>query len=50
MKDIGMEYQTINKFLNDYIIYYGEGKEDLKPCPNRKINRYRINKVTKNMP
>jgi hypothetical protein len=49
MKDIGMEYQTIDACPNDCMIYYGEGKVYLKQCPKCKISRYHIDQVTKNM-
>jgi hypothetical protein len=50
MKDLGMEYKTMNECPNDSIIYYGEGKVDLKLCPKCKISRYFTNKVTKDIP
>jgi hypothetical protein len=50
MKDIGMEYQIIDACPNDYMIYYGERKVDMKQCPKFKINRYHTDQVTKDMP
>ena len=44
-----MDYQTIDAFPNDHIIYY-EQNEPKKKCPQCLINRYRTNQVTKKVP
>jgi hypothetical protein len=49
MKDIGMDYQTIDAFPNDHIIYYGQHASKTK-CPQCLINRYRTDQVTKRVP
>jgi hypothetical protein len=49
MKDIGMDYQTIDACPNDHIIYYKQ--HDLKiECLQCFINRYRTNQVKKRVP
>jgi predicted RNA-binding Zn-ribbon protein involved in translation (DUF1610 family) len=49
MKDIGMEYQSIDACTNDNIIYYGQHALKTK-CPVCGINRYRTYQVTKMVP
>jgi hypothetical protein len=49
MKDIGMDYQTINVCPNDHIIYYGLHASKTK-CLQCLINRYRTDQVTKRVP
>jgi hypothetical protein len=46
MKDIGMEYQSIDACHDDYIIYYGKHVSK-KECSVCGISRYRTNKVKK---
>jgi hypothetical protein len=46
MKDIGMDYQTIDACPNDHIIYYGQHASKTE-CPQCFIGRYRTNQVTK---
>jgi hypothetical protein len=49
MKDIGMDYQTIDASPYDHIIYYG--KHALKTeCPQCLISRYQTDQVTKRVP
>ena len=49
MKDIGMEYQSIDACPDDHIIYYGQhaSKTEFPVCG---ISRYRTNQVTKRVP
>jgi hypothetical protein len=49
MKDIGMDYQTIDACPNEHIIYYGQHalKTEFPQCL---ISRYRIDQVTKRVP
>jgi hypothetical protein len=49
MKDIGMDYQTIDACPNEHIIYYGQHASKIK-CPQCLINRYRTDQVTKRVP
>jgi hypothetical protein len=49
MKDIGMEYQSIDACLDDHIIYYGQHASKTE-CPVCGISRYRTNQVTKMVP
>ena len=49
MKEIGMEYQSIDACLNDYIIYYGQYASENK-CPQCEISRYRTDQLTKQAP
>jgi hypothetical protein len=49
MKDIGMDYQTIDACPNDHIIYYGQHASKTK-CPQCLISRYQTNQVTKMVP
>ena len=49
MKDIGMNYQTIDACPNDHIIYYGEHASKTE-CLQCLISRYRTNQVTKRVP
>ena len=49
MKEIGMEYQTIDACPNDHIIYYGQYALENK-CPHCQISRYRVDKVSKKVP
>ena len=49
MKDIGMDYQTIDACPNDHIIYYGQ-HDSKTECPQCLISRYRTNQVTKRVP
>jgi len=37
MKDIGMQYQKIDPYLNDYMIYFLEGKKSLRNSPILKL-------------
>jgi hypothetical protein len=46
MKDIGMDYQTIDACPNDHIIYYGQHTSKTK-CPQCLISGYRTDQVTK---
>jgi hypothetical protein len=49
MKEIGMEYQAIDAFPNDHIIYYGQyALED--EFPQCQISRYRTDKASKKVP
>jgi hypothetical protein len=49
MKDIGMDYQTIDACPNDHIIYYGQHalKIEFSQCL---ISRYRTDQVKKRVP
>jgi hypothetical protein len=49
MKDIGMEYQSIDACPDDHIIYYGQHVLKTK-CPVCGISRYRTDQVTKMVP
>jgi hypothetical protein len=49
MKDIGMEYQSIDACHDDPIIYYGQHASK-KKCQVCGISRYRTNQVTKMVP
>jgi hypothetical protein len=49
MKDIGMEYQSIDECPDDHIIYYGKHASKTE-CPVCGINRYRTDQVTKMVP
>ena len=49
MKDIGMDYQTIDGCPNDHIIYYGQHASKTE-CPQCLISRYQIDQVTKRVP
>ena len=49
MKDIGMEYQSIDACPDDHIIYYGQHASKIE-CLVCGINRYRIDQVTKMVP
>jgi hypothetical protein len=49
MKDIGMEYQNIDSFPNDHIIYYGNHASKTK-FPQCIISRYRTDQVIKKVP
>jgi hypothetical protein len=49
MKDIGMDYQTIDACPNDHIIYYGEHASKTE-CSQCLISRYRTDQVTKRVP
>jgi hypothetical protein len=46
MKNIGMEYQSIDACTNDDIIYYGKHASKTK-CSICSISRYRTDQVTK---
>jgi hypothetical protein len=46
MKDIGMDYQTIDACPNDHIVYYGQHASKTE-CLQCLISRYRTNQVTK---
>ena len=49
MKEIGMEYQSIDACPIDHIIYYGNYASKNK-CPQCEISRYRTDQVTKKVP
>ena len=49
MKEIGVEYQSIDACPNDHIIYYGQYASENK-SPQREIGRYWTDQVAKNMP
>jgi hypothetical protein len=49
MKDIGMDYQTIDACPNDHIIYYGQHASKIE-CLQCLISRYRTDQVTKRVP
>jgi hypothetical protein len=49
MKDIGMDYQTIDACPNDHIIYYRQHASKIE-CPQCLISRYRTDQVTKRVP
>ena len=49
MKDIGMDYQTIDACPNDHIIYYGQHSSK-KECPQCLISRYQTDQVTRRVP
>jgi hypothetical protein len=49
MKDIGMDYQTIDACPNDHIIYYGQRALKIE-CSQCLISRYRTDQVTKRVP
>jgi hypothetical protein len=49
MKDIGMDYQTIDACTNDHIIYYGQHASKTE-CSQCRISRYRTDQVTKRVP
>ena len=44
-----MEYQAIDAFHNDHIIYYGHYASENK-CPQCEISRCRTNQLTKEVP
>jgi hypothetical protein len=46
MKEIGMDYQTIDACPNDHIIYYGQYALE-NECPQCQISRYRTDKASK---
>ena len=46
MKEIGVEYQSIDACLNDHIIYHGQYASG-KKCPQCEISRYRTDQLTK---
>jgi hypothetical protein len=46
MKDIGMDYQTIDACPNDHIIYYGQHAPKIE-CSQCLISRYRTDQVAK---
>ena len=46
MKEIGVEYQSIDACPNDHIIYYGQYASENK-FPQCVISRYRTDQVTK---
>jgi hypothetical protein len=48
MKDIGVDYQTIDACPNDHIIYYGQHASK-KKFPQCLLSRYRTDQVTKKM-
>ena len=49
IKDIGMEYKTIDACPNDHIIYYGQQASKTE-SPKFHISRYRTDQVTKMVP
>jgi len=49
MKEIGVEYQSIDACPNDHIIYYGHYASENK-CPQCEISRCRTNQLTKEVP
>jgi hypothetical protein len=49
MKEIGMDYQTIDACPNDHIIYYGHYALE-NECPQCQISRYRTDKASKKVP
>jgi hypothetical protein len=49
MKDIGMDYQTIDACPNDHIIYYEQHVSKIE-CTQCLISRYRTDQVTKRVP
>ena len=49
MKEIGMDYQAIDAFPNDHIIYYGKYASGNK-FPQCEISIYQTDQVTKNVP
>ena len=46
MKEIGMDYQGMDAFPNDHIIYYGQYALE-NECPQFQISRYRTDKASK---
>jgi hypothetical protein len=46
MKDIGMDYQTINACPNEHIVYYGQYASKTE-CLQCLVSRYRTDQVTK---
>ena len=46
MKEIGLEYQSIDACTNDHIIYYGQYASKNK-FPQCEISKYRTNQVIK---
>jgi hypothetical protein len=49
MKEIGMDYQTIDACPNDHIIYYGKYALE-NGCPQCQISIYRTDKASKKVP
>jgi hypothetical protein len=49
MKDIGMDYQTIDAFPSNHIIYYGQHASKTE-CLRSFICRSRTDQVTKRVP
>ena len=49
MKDIGMDYQTIDACPNDHIIYYAQHASKIE-CLQCLISRYQTDQVTKRVP
>jgi hypothetical protein len=49
MKDIGMDYQTIDACSNEHIIYYGQHASKTE-CMQFLISRYRTDQVKKRVP
>lgn len=49
LKDLGMEYNTIDACPNDHIIYYGQHASKSE-CPECGTSRYRIDQVTDKVP
>lgn len=49
MRDIGMEYQAINAYPNDHIIYHKQHEFGIE-FPKCHISRYQIGQTTKNVP
>ena len=50
MKEIGVEYQSIDTCPNDHIIYYGQYTLEEKKFPQCEISIYRTDQVTKEVP
>jgi hypothetical protein len=46
MKDIGKEYQVIDAYPNDHILYYKQYEFEIE-CPECHSSRYRTDQVTK---
>ena len=49
MKEIGVEYQSIDACSNNHIIYYGQYASE-KKFPQCEISRYWTDQVTKEVP
>jgi hypothetical protein len=49
MKEIGMEYQDIDAYPNDHIIYYGQYALE-NEFPQCQISRYRTDKASNKVP